>query len=124
MKRGLTWLILSLLVLGLYTPPRVEAANPKPPGIAAAETLSQVTGIAISPLLGVGAVGAYRYIQTPSAQRAKLSWYAQPWFWGPALLIVGLCFLKDALGPAVPTALGLHPFHKVDHDVGAVRVRD
>jgi hypothetical protein len=105
MKRVLSWLILSLLVLGLYTPPRVEAADTKPPGIAAAETLSQVTGIAISPLLGVGAVGAYRYIQTPAPQRAKLSWYAQPWFWGPALLIVGLCFLKDALGPAVPTAL-------------------
>ncbi len=105
MKRVLSWLILSLLVLGLYAPPKVEAADTKPPGIAAAETLSQVTGIAISPLLGVGAVGAYRYIQTPPPQRAKLSWYAQPWFWGPALLIVGLCFLKDALGPAVPTAL-------------------
>jgi len=105
MKRVLSWLILSLLVLGLYNPSSVEAADTKPPGIAAAETLSQVTGIAISPLMGVGTVGAYRYFQTPAPQRANLSWYAQPWFWGPALLIVGLCFLKDALGPAVPTAL-------------------
>ena len=45
------------------------------------------------------------YATTPEAERARLSWYAQPWFWGPALLVVGLCFLKDALGPAVPTAL-------------------
>ena len=105
MKRILSGLILGLLLLGLFQSPRAEAAEKRPPGIAAAETLSQVTGIAISPLLGVGAVGAYRYMQATPAQRPQLSWYAQPWFWAPALLIVGLCFLKDSLGTAVPTAL-------------------
>jgi len=106
MKRVLTGSLLALLLfLTLFQGPKVEAANLKPPGVAAAETISQVTGIAISPLLGVGAVGAVRYFKTPEPQRARLSWYAQPWFWGPALFVVGLCFLKDALGPAVPTAL-------------------
>lgn len=70
-----------------------------------AKTISQITGVAISPLLGTGAVGAWRYFETPRGQRARLPWFAQPWFWVPALLLVGLVFAKDALGPATPTAL-------------------
>lgn len=108
MRRVVRWVGMLGLVLGLMASPVAEAAGKpagRPPGAAAAETLSQVTGIAISPLLGVGAVGAYRYFKTPESGRAALSWYAQPWFWGPALLVVGLCALKDALGTAVPTAL-------------------
>ena len=114
MKRVFTASLLSfLLVIGLFQAPKASAADIKPPGVAAAETISQVTGIAISPLLGVGAVGAVKYFKTPEIQRARLSWYAQPWFWGPALFIVCLCFLKDALGPAIPTALK-KPFDVVE----------
>lgn len=114
MKRVLTASLLSfLLVIGLFQTPKATAADIKPPGIAAAETISQVTGIAISPLLGVGAVGAVKYFRTPEPQRARLSWYAQPWFWGPALFIVCLCFVKDSLGPAIPTALK-KPFDVVE----------
>ncbi len=71
-----------------------------------AKNLSMITGVAISPLLGVSAVGAYQYYhaQTPEV-RAKLSWYSDPWFFVPALLLVGLCFLKDSCGIALPTAL-------------------
>ncbi len=75
------------------------------PGIEAAKTLSTVTGVAISPLLGVGAVGAYEYMQTPAEKRANLHWYAQPYFWLPALLLVGFVAAKDVLGTAAPTAL-------------------
>jgi hypothetical protein len=54
----------------------------------------------------MGAVGAYQWFGAKSdAARARLPWFAQPWFWGPALLLVGLCFAKDSLGPVVPTAL-------------------
>lgn len=74
-------------------------------GVRAAESLSQVTGIAISPLLGVGAMGAYKYYRTKPEGRARLRWYAQPWFWSIALTLVGLCLVKDSLGPAVPTSL-------------------
>lgn len=76
-----------------------------PPGVMMAEALSTITGIAISPLLGVGAVGAWHYFQTPSEKRGRLSWYAQPWFWIPALILVSVCMAKDSLGPVVPTAL-------------------
>lgn len=105
-------LILSLLTSSVMpaadankagTPPPVPSKAP--PGVEAAQALSQITGIAISPLMGVGVVGAWRYFKTPDTQRAQLSWYAQPWFWGPALLVVLMCFAKDAAGPAIPTAL-------------------
>lgn len=74
-------------------------------GTELAKTISQVTGVAISPLLGTGAVGAWRYFETPSGQRGRLPWFAQPWFWVPALVLVGLIAAKDILGPATPTAL-------------------
>ena len=106
MKRLVRLLSLGLLGLILLgTPAEAAAPSIKPPGVVAAETLSQVTGIAISPLMGVGAVGAWRYFQTPPAQRARLSWYAQPWFWIPSLVLVAMCFAKDAAGPVIPTAL-------------------
>ena len=75
------------------------------PGVELAQTLSMVTGVAISPLLGVGAVGAWKYFHTASEHRAKLSWYAQPWFWIPALLLVAFVAAKDIFGTAAPTAL-------------------
>lgn len=106
MKRLSALLLSALLLLGLAGP-SVRAASPesKAPGAAAAETVSQVTGIAISPLLGTAGVGAVKYFRTPDAQRAKLSWYAQPWFWGPALLLVALVAIKDSAGTALPSAL-------------------
>ncbi|WCJ60651.1 hypothetical protein NXS98_05855 [Fontisphaera persica] len=79
-----------------------------PPGYEAAETLSLITGVAISPLLGVGAVGCYQWMKNaskPENERRPLHWYAQPWFWIPALIIVALVFLKDTLGTAAPTVL-------------------
>lgn len=75
------------------------------PGVEAARTLSQVTGIAISPLLGTAGLGAWQYAHAKAEVRPTLPWYAQPWFWGPALALVGLCALKDSSGVALPTAL-------------------
>ena len=66
-------------------------------GIDAAEAISQSTGIAISPLLGVGALGAWTYFQVPAAQRDQLPWFAKAWFWIPALLLVALMVAKDPL---------------------------
>ena len=109
------WLVLPLLVT-LLLPSAAAAPAPADnsqakfvadasPGIRAAQTLSEVTGIAISPLLGVGGIGAIKYLRASEAERAHLSWYAQPWFWVPALLIVGLCLLKDSAGTVLPTSL-------------------
>lgn len=71
-------------------------------GIELAEAVSQTTGIAISPLLGVGALGAWTYFQAPQAQREQLPWFAQMWFWLPALGLVALLVAKDPLLGLVP----------------------
>jgi hypothetical protein len=102
-----------LLALCLLLAPSLSAATAEKsvaPGSGMVNELSsaisQITGIAISPLLGMGAVGAYQWFNAKSdSAKAKLPWFAQPWFWGPALLLVGLCFAKDSLGTVVPTAL-------------------
>ena len=67
-----------------------------------AETVTAITGMAISPLLGTGGYGAYRYFTTAEEQRGSLPWFAKVGFWLPALLIVGACAAKDALGAALP----------------------
>lgn len=61
-----------------------------------------VTGIAISPLLGTGAYGAYTYFSTAEEDRASLPWFAQVSFWLPALGLVGAAAAKDAAGAALP----------------------
>jgi hypothetical protein len=107
-------LVLILCCFGLHralAQPAAEvtpAVAPKPatPGVEMAQALSTITGVAISPLLGVSAVGAWQYYQAATpAQRAGLPWFAQPWFWAPAFLVVALCALKDAFGITVPALL-------------------
>lgn len=119
MKRRL-WCVVTLLVWGVFlvshaadqAPVTTTAAvqrsqrTARPtPGLAAAQALSTITGVAISPLLGVSGIGCWKYWRTPVEKRNGLPWYAQPWFWIPGLLLVGVVFVKDVSGTALPTAL-------------------
>ncbi len=113
------WFALALLAGGILlavsaatnSPPAdrlAQGSRKTTPGVEAAQALSTITGVAISPLLGVSAIGAwkyYQYLHTAEPNRRPLPWYAQPWFWIPGLLLVGIVFAKDVMGPAVPTAL-------------------
>ncbi|GAA5116391.1 hypothetical protein JIN84_19065 [Luteolibacter yonseiensis] len=83
------------------------------PGVALSQGITEITGVAISPLLGVSSVGVWRYWHTPAEHRAKLPWYAQPWAWGTGFALLSLCFLKDSLGTAVPGLLK-KPFDMVE----------
>jgi len=102
----------ALLMLALFAAParamaKVETkSDPNPQAKKLCETVSLVTGVAISPLMGVSGVGAWQYFsaKTPE-EKANLPWFANPLFWVPALLLVGVCFLKDSAGIAIPTAL-------------------
>ena len=110
MKLSRSWLGL-LLALALWMPRSQASEAPAPvskaalPGVEFAQAVSVITGVAISPLMGMGAVGAWRYYQAAKPDRERLPWFAQPWFWAPALLLVALVFLKDLVGPVVPTTL-------------------
>jgi hypothetical protein len=94
-----------LLALGSHRAAAAESALPQATdtqGRQLAVALTKVTGIAISPMLGVGAVGAYDYFTCPKGKEDKLPWYSQVKFWLPALLLVGVVAFKDAAGAALP----------------------
>ncbi len=115
MKRFAPWTLLVVTLFVVVVPFALAAAAAQPAPAAArqdrspvapiATALSTITGIAISPLLGTGAYGAYQWMKAEEPAREKLPWYAQPSFWLPALLLVGICAAKDALGATVPTGL-------------------
>jgi hypothetical protein len=86
----------------------LKKAEPKgkTPGIELATMASQVTGIAISPMLGVSGVGAYQWWGAHTeAEKAALPWFAQVSFWLPALLLVGVCAAKDTIAPLLPPGM-------------------
>ena len=83
--------------------PAVQATKDRSPAAAITTAVATVTGIAISPLLGTGAYGAYMWARASTPEeKAALPWFAQVSFWLPAVLIVGLCAVKDSLGAALP----------------------
>lgn len=106
------WLLIALVlclaliaVHAAQTPAPAKPAAKSAPGMDIAQTVTTVTGVAISPLLGTSAYGAFKWFRTDASQREKLPWFAQVWFWLPALGVVGAVALKDAGGVVVPTAL-------------------
>lgn len=119
MKTLRGWLCLLLLISGVLRAEVMPEPVPPPkeevylPGVALTQGITEITGVAISPLLGVSSVGAWRYWKTPAAGRATLPWYAQPWAWGTGLALLALCFLKDSLGTAVPSLLK-KPFDMIE----------
>lgn len=112
MKPATRWTCIALLC-ALFAVPLWAVSKPPAPVATAAEkpvigtqlasTLSQITGIAISPMLGVSALGAYKWVQADTPEeKASLPWYGQPMYWLTGLLIVGGVALKDAAGASLP----------------------
>jgi hypothetical protein len=112
MKRYAPFVLLATVLLVVLTPllaataaSSTPASNDRSPAAPIATAISTITGIAISPLLGTSAYGAYKYFSTNEAAREALPWYAKVSFWLPALLLVTACAAKDAFGAVVPTGL-------------------
>jgi hypothetical protein len=72
------------------------------PGVSLSQGVSEITGVAISPLLGVSAMGVWTYWKTEPHLRHRLPWYCHPGVWGTGLGLILICFLKDFLGTAAP----------------------
>ena len=101
-----TLCLLSLPLWAAQTTPKSKPGDVPSAGLELAKTLTQVTGIAISPLLGVSAVGSYQWFEahTPE-QKAALPWFASPLVWVSGLLLVAVCAFKDSFGAMIPPGM-------------------
>lgn len=102
---GMRWFVMAMAVWMAAAGDLRAEGEPRTPGVALAETLTEITGVAISPLLGVSGVGSWTYFRSPAEARPGLPWFCQPWAWGTGFVVLALCFLKDSLGTAVPGVL-------------------
>lgn len=96
--------VVMMLTLPLWAAPKSSTKGEVPSaGLELAKTATQITGIAISPLLGVSAVGMYQWWQaeTPE-QKAQLPWFANPMVWLGGFLLVAGAAAKDAFGATMP----------------------
>ncbi len=104
MKTFFRWLGVVAITVAMFGA-TAEAAPTDKQGSAAARALTEITGIAISPLLGVSVVGAYNYFTTPAEKKDSLPWYSNLKFWLPALLLVLVVAVKDTAGAILPPGL-------------------
>jgi hypothetical protein len=99
---------LLIAIYGLLAGGPCQAAGEAPaelPGVSLANGITEMTGVAISPLMGVSAMGAWHYFRTPEPNRGRLPWFCHPAAWGTGFGLLLLCFLKDLTGPATPTVI-------------------
>lgn len=109
MKRYLPFVavlcVVGVLALPLWAADKAKGKDGEVPsiGLQLAKTATEITGIAISPLLGVSAIGLYQWIQADTPEeRAALPWFASPLMWVCGFLLVGAAAAKDAFGATVP----------------------
>lgn len=100
-----TFLLLAVLLYSVVALAQSELgkttdAMGKGQGISTA--LATVTGTAISPLVGVCALGIFDYYRTPKEQRGGLPLYEKPKFWIPIGVLLILIFIKDTVGGFAP----------------------
>lgn len=75
---------------------------------ALAQSITEAAGVNVSPILVMGAMNGYRWFATPVAERGRLPWDQQPWFWAACLALVGFLFVAQAVPGLRTTAEGLN----------------
>jgi hypothetical protein len=99
------FLVLGLVMCALVTMVQTdeqEAQQALKSGEKISTALATVTTTAISPLVGVSVIGAWRYYRTPRAQRDQLPLIQKPKFWIPIIAVLVLIFIKDTFGGFAP----------------------
>ena len=97
--------VVGVFALPLWAADKTNAAKGEVPsaGLQLAKTATEITGIAISPLLGVSAIGMYQWFGADTPQeKAALPWFANPMVWVCGFLLVGGAAAKDAFGATMP----------------------
>ena len=64
--------------------------------------VATVTGVSVSPLVGVCVLGAWEHYRTPKSEREKLPLYTRPVFWIPIGVLLILILIKDTVGGLAP----------------------
>ena len=66
------------------------------------QSFSMITGLAVSPALGAGAMSAWRWWKTPRELRDGLPFYCHPWFFLALLAVAALFMVNGWLGTLFP----------------------
>jgi hypothetical protein len=97
--------VVAVLAIPLWAADKKSGRDGEIPsaGLQLAKTATEITGIAISPLLGVSAIGMYQWLQADTPQqKASLPWFANPMVWICGFLLVGAAAAKDGFGATMP----------------------
>jgi hypothetical protein len=89
---------------GAQTPLGQELLSVAGQSMGTAEALSQATELAISPLLTLSVLSAWRYLTADAAGRAALPFFCQPWCWGVGFFILALVLFKEVVIARIPGA--------------------
>jgi hypothetical protein len=80
--------------------------GPESQATVLAESLSQLSGVAVSPLLVFSTIGAHRYFFPPAGEsEASRPLHARPWVWIPFMVMLALCSLTSLTSLALPSTV-------------------
>ena len=100
-----------------------HALSPQDTATYVSEQLSEMTGKAVSPLLGVTVIGWFRNLCTEAEYKELLPWYYQADFLTLSVVALLILALKDtALAPLGPLKKPLDAFGEIVHGVGGLLV--
>ena len=102
---ALAAVIAPLAIAAVASAAQVVAAAPaatESRAAAFATGVAQVTGLAISPLLVLVAIGWTDFFRAGGTAAATLPLHASPWLLGPCTVVLAMALLKKCASPAIP----------------------
>jgi len=98
--------LLLVVVVVLFCSAVTQASEPEHETSfgAVAESISEATGLGISPFFVMGSMGAHKYWMASEFERPNLEWYCHPAVWGTIWALLLLCALKVTISSVVPGA--------------------